>query len=131
MNLKFIKRGIIIAALTSSILVPVSHVHAADSASILAAPQQNKVVSLNKRLMHVVEEIKTDAAKESTIKIESAKEMQMKDKLSGYAFAILGEDDYLVVYKEATMLEAAGKVYANSALEIAIPTSLKSYSNWS
>lgn len=118
MNLKFIKRGIIIAALTSSILVPVSHVHAADSASILAAPQQNKVVSLNKRLMHVVEEIKTDAAKESTIKIESAKEMQMKDKLSGYAFAIVGEDDYLVVYKEATMLEVAGKVYANSALEI-------------
>lgn len=119
MNLKFIKKGIIVVALTSSVLIPVSHVQAADSTSILAAPQQNKVVSLGKRLMHVVEEIKIDAAKESTIKIESAKEMQLKDKLSSYAFAIVGEDDYLVVYKEAAMEgEAAGKVYADSALEI-------------
>ena len=119
MNLKFIKRGIIVAAFTSSILVPASHVQAAESTSILAAPQQNTVVSLNRKLVHVVDEIKTDAAKEATIKIESAEEMQLKDKLSGYAFAIVGEDDYLVVYKEAAMdSEAAGKIYADSALEI-------------
>ena len=44
MNLKFIKRGIILATLTSSILVPVCQVQAADAVSLMTVPQQNKVV---------------------------------------------------------------------------------------
>ncbi len=119
MNLKFIKKGIIVAALTSSILVPVSHVQAADSTSVLAVPQQNNVASSNKRLMHFVEEIKTDSVKETIIRIETAEEMQLKDKLSDYAFAIVGEEGYLEVYREATIdSEVAGKVYSDSMLEI-------------
>lgn len=119
MNLKFIKRGIILATLTSSILVPVCQVQAADAVSLMTVPQQNKVVVLDKTLVNVVEEMKLDVAMETTIKIESAEELQLKEKLAGYAFAILGEDDYLVVYREAAEeSEVAGKVFANSTLEI-------------
>lgn len=119
MNLKFIKRGIILATLTSSILVPVCQVQAADAVSLMTVPQQNKVVVLDKTLVNVVEEMKLDVAMETTIKIESAEELQLKEKLAGYSFAILGEDDYLVVYREAAEeSEVAGKVFANSTLEI-------------
>ena len=119
MNLKFIKRGIILATLTSSILVPVCQVQAADAVSLMTVPQQNKVVVLDKTLVNVVEEMKLDVAMETTIKIESAEELQLKEKLAGYSFAILGEDDYLVVYREAAEeSEVAGKVFSNSTLEI-------------
>lgn len=119
MNSKFIKKGIIVAVLTSSILVPVSQVQAADSLSILAAPQQNKAVSIDKTLVNVVAEMKADAEMKTTIKIESAEELQLKEKLSGYAFAVVGEDGYLVVYREAAEeSEAAGKVFPDSKLEI-------------
>ena len=119
MNLKFIKRGIILATLTSSILVPVCQVQAADAVSPVTVPQQNRVVVLDKTLVNVVEEMRSDVAMETTIKIESAEELQLKEKLAGYSFAILGEDDYLVVYREAAEeSEVAGKVFANSTLEI-------------
>ena len=119
MNLKFIKRGIILATLTSSILIPVCQVQAADAVSPVTVPQQNRVVVLDKTLVNVVEEMRSDVAMETTIKIESAEELQLKEKLAGYAFAILGGDDYLVVYREAAEeSEVAGKVFANSTLEI-------------
>ena len=119
MNLKFIKKGIIIVSMACAVFVPVSQAQAADSLSRLAIPKQNKAISLNNTLRNVVDVMTTEADGETVIKIESAEELQLKEQLSDYAFAILGEDDYLVVYNEASdESEAAGKVFADSAMEI-------------
>lgn len=119
MNLKFIKRGIALTVLAASILIPSSQVEAADFMSLLTLPQPNKVMNSERALVDTVAEINENTARESAIVIESAQQIQMKEKLSGKAFAIVGEDDYLVVYKEATeSSEVAGKVFEDSALEI-------------
>ena len=46
MNSKFIKKGIVAAALTGMVLAPTVQTLAAEAASILGMPQQNKEVSV-------------------------------------------------------------------------------------
>ena len=119
MNSKFIKKGIIIATIAGSILVPAGQALAAEAGNLLSVSKQNKEVSFSQNtLMDTIAEINATTL-EAEIKIESAEEMQMKENLSGKAFALVGEEGYVVIYREADeKSEPAGKVFADSVMEV-------------
>ena len=120
MNHKFIKKGIVAAALVGAILAPTAQVLAAEAVSILTMPKQNTEVQLDKKaLINAVAEISENTNSEKTIKIESATEIKLKDILSGKAFAIVGEEGFLSVNIAADEdSEFVGKVYEDSIIKI-------------
>lgn len=120
MNLRFIKKGIVVAALAGAVLIPSGEAKAADVTSILALPKQNKEVQLDQNvLINVVAEIHNNTEIESTIKIESTEEIQTNEKLSGKVFAVIGEDGYLLVNSTADEeSDWVGKLYETSAVKV-------------
>ena len=120
MNRKFIKKGIVVAALAGTILAPTAQVLAAEAVSILTMPKQNTEVQLDeKALVNVVAEISGNTNGGNTIKIESAAEIQLNNMISGKAFAVVGEEGYLSVNKTADENSAfVGKVYDDSVIKV-------------
>ena len=118
MNSKFIKRGIIIATVASTILIPTGQALAADASSFLNLTKQSKEVDQN-ALINAVAEINDITNTEKTIKIESADEIKLSDMLSGKAFATVGEEGYLIVRSTAAEnSESIGKVYEDSVIKV-------------
>ena len=118
MNSKFIKRGIIIATVASTILIPTGQALAADASSFLNLTKQSKEVDQN-ALINAVAEINDITNTEKTIKIESADEIKLSDMLSGKAFATVGEEGYLIVRSTADEnSESIGKVYEDSVIKV-------------
>ena len=118
MNSKFIKRGIIIATVASTILIPTGQALAADASSFLNLTKQSKEVDQN-ALINAVAEINDITNTEKTIKIESADEIKLSDMLSGKAFATVGEEGYLIVRSNADEnSESIGKVYEESVIKV-------------
>ena len=119
MNSKFIKKGIVAAALTGVILAPTVQTLAAEAASILGMPQQNKEVSFDQNaLFNAAAEI-NNTNLDATIKIESTEEIRLSNILSGKTFAVVGEEGYLSVKAEADEnSDAVGKVYELSVINI-------------
>ena len=118
MNSKFIKRGIIIATVASTILIPTGQALAADASSFLNLTKQSKDVDQN-ALINAVAEINDITNTEKTIKIESADEIKLSDMLSGKAFATVGEEGYLIVRSTADEnSESIGKVYEDSVIKV-------------
>lgn len=119
MNLKFIRKGIVVSSLTGMILIPAGQVLAAGATSILKTPQQNKEASLEQfTLINAAAEI-SNTNLNTAIKIESTEEIQLNKKLSGKSFAVLGEEGYLAVNSKAEEESAfAGKLYETSVLRI-------------
>lgn len=119
MNLKFIRRGVVLTALATVMLVPVSEVHAAEAAFTL--PKQNTEIKINKNvLLDVVSEIQTDINMEETIKIESSSEIAFRDMFRNNAFAVLAEDEeFLYVRAEADEeSDWVGKINENMLLTV-------------
>lgn len=120
MDFKFIKKGMIVAAITGVILVPGSQVFAAEIASFLELPKQNNEIQVDENaLVNAVAEMKDNAAMEAVLRIESAEEIKLGDMLSGLAFAAVGEEGYLTVNGAADEnSDWIGKVYADSSIKI-------------
>ncbi len=119
MNSKFIKKGIVAVALTSAILAPTAQTLAAEAASILGMPQQNKEVSFEQNvLVNAAAEI-DNTKLDATIKIEGTEEIRLNKILSGRSFATVGEEGYLLVNAEADENSThTGKVYEDSVIKI-------------
>lgn len=119
MNSKFIKKGIVAAALTGMVLAPTVQTLAAEAASILGMPQQNKEVSFDQNaLFNTVADMNQTTLKAS-IKIESTEEIRLNNILSGKIFLAVGEEGYLLVNAEADeKSDAVGKVYEASVINI-------------
>lgn len=119
MNSKFIKKGIVAAALTGMVLAPTAQAIVAEAASILGMPQQNKEVSFDQNaLINAVAEI-NNTNLNAAIKIESTEEIRLNKVLTDKIFAVVGEEGYLYVNTEANEDSAfAGKVYENSVVKV-------------
>ena len=118
MNSKFIRRGLVLAALATVMLVPTSQVHAAEVT--LAVPVQTREVKFNKSvLLDTVAEVQVDINIEETIKIESPEEITFREMFRDKAFAVLGEKEYLLVRAEADEESAwVGKVTEGTVLDV-------------
>ena len=119
MNSKFIRKGIVAAALTGMILAPTAQALAVEAASILEMPQQNKEASAEKfTLLNVAAEL-NNTNLDTVLKIESTEEIRLTKNLTGKVFAVVGEEGYLLV--NATSKENSdivGKVYETSVINI-------------
>lgn len=122
MNLRFIKKGIVVAALAGAILVPSGEAKAADVTPIIALPKQKIEVQLDQNvLINAVAEISNDkvTVTNTEIKIESAEEMKTNAMLSGKAFAVIGETGYVLVNSAADEeSDWIGKIYETSQVKV-------------
>ena len=119
MNSKFIKKGIVAAALTCMVLAPTVQVLAAEAVSILGIPQQNKQVSAEQFTLKNVASELNDTNLDAVLKLESTEEIRLSENLSGKAFALVGEEGYLTVNAESDENSAVvGKVYETSIINI-------------
>lgn len=119
MNLKFIKRGVVLTTLATTLLVPFGQTLAAEQA--LALPQQNNKSVMNRSvLMDAVSEAQNGSMLCEEIKIETGAEIVFREMFRDKAFAILEEDeDYLIVKAEADeQSEWLGKVQADTLLQV-------------
>ena len=120
MNSKFIKKGIVAAAVAGVLLVPTAQALAAEAASILTMPKQNKESQLDdKALLNAVAEMSDITNIEKTLKIETGAEIKLNDILSKKVFVKVGEAGCLPVNEKAEETSACvGKVYADSTIII-------------
>jgi hypothetical protein len=119
MNLKFINKRIVAIALAGVVLAPTAQALAAEAASVLGMPQQNKEVSFDQNaLFSVAAEIK-DANLNDAIKIESTDEIRLTNILTGKVFAVVGAEGYFPIKAKANEAsEVVGKVYESSIINI-------------
>ena len=120
MNSKFMKTGIVAATLAAAILIPSGQVSAADTTFRLEVPKQNRIVEFEQNaLINVIAEISEDTEFEKEIKIESTEEIQLNSMLSGKAFAVIEDADYLLVQADADEnSDWVGKIFKDSALVV-------------
>ena len=119
MNSKFIKKGIVAAALTGMVLAPTVQTLAAEAASILGMPQQNKEVSVEQFALKNVAADLNNTNLDTVLKLESTEEIRLTKNLSGKVFAVVGEEGYLSVNAESKEnSDIVGKVYETSVINI-------------
>lgn len=120
MNSKFIKKGIVVAAIAGVFFTPTAQALAAEAASILTIPKQNKESQLDdKALLNAVAEMSDTTNIEKTLKIESGAEIKLNEILSKKVFAKVGEAGYLPVNEKAEETSTCvGKVYTDSTIII-------------
>jgi len=120
MNSKFMKTGIVAATLVAAIFIPSGQVWAADTTLLLEVPKQNRIVEFEQNaLINVIAEISEDKEFEKEIKIESTEEIQLNSMLSGKAFAVIEDADYLLVQADTDEnSDWVGKIFKDSALVV-------------
>ena len=119
MNLKFIKRGLIISALVCAISVPVQQIAAAE---IIEMKKHDAVSQTEKSsLLDVAAEMQKQENTE--MKIETSEELQFNEKLSAKVFANAGEGFVLVLVAPETGSDWVGKIYTHSTVQIVNTTS--------
>ena len=119
MNLKFIKRGLVLTALLTTVLVPTSKVYAADAT--IAVPVLARETKFSKSLLlDTVAEVQADINIEETIKIETPEEIAFREMFRSKAFALLEEEQEYIFVREAEDEESAelGKVKEDTLLEV-------------
>ena len=111
------RKGVVLTALATIMLVPTSEVHAAETAFTI--PSQEFKMSRN-TLLDVVSEVKVDINMEETIKIESSSEIAFREMFRNNAFAVLEEEEeFLYVRAEADEeSDWVGKINENMLLEV-------------
>lgn len=110
MKANLLKRGIMIAALSSALLAPVEQVLATEGMSLSTAIKEvNNEVNAN-ALTNALAEVKKESSATATIAIKSTEEMQFELLFDGVALA--NTEDYLLVYTEADEnSDWTGKLY--------------------
>lgn len=119
MNLKFIKKGIVLTTLATALLIPVGQSNAAER--VLSLPQQNNRNEMSRTvLLATVSDVQTGSAAYEDIKIETGAEIAFRDMFIDKAFVVLEEDkEYLIVKAEKSeQSEWAGKVQADTLLQV-------------
>ena len=110
MNLKFIRKGIIITSLIGAVLIPIQNIAAASGTSILNKQESVTNIDQNYLLNAVVEIQKQDNTKKE-IKILSSEEIKLNKWLLGKVF-VTCENGVAYVYTNPTEeSDIAGKVY--------------------
>jgi len=119
MNLKFVRKGIVIITLIGAVCIPVQQSIAAEDGDIFGLVKQEKANKIEDRcLIHAVAEIQKQEQSEKIIRIESSQELQFNDKVSGKVFVnVEGEYLQILATPEETG-EAAGKIYGDSVVKI-------------
>ena len=119
MNLKFIKRGVVLTTLATTLLVPAGQTFAAET--VLSLPQQNNVSEMNKSvLMEAVSEAQNGLMIYEDIKIETGAEIAFRDMFRDKAFAVLEDGEEFIYVTEEASEESdwAGKVKADTLLQV-------------
>ena len=116
MKANFLKKGMMIAAVTAAMLSPVETAMAAEG--MLLTASINKEVNIDANaLTKALVEVKKEAEATPAFAIKSAEEMQFELMLEGVAFA--NTDNFLFVYPEAReSSDWVGKVYNMSKVTI-------------
>ncbi|MBQ8804148.1 MAG: C40 family peptidase [Tyzzerella sp.] len=119
MKANFVKKGIIIAALASVILIPVEQVVAAEVKSLTTAFKQevNSEIDAN-ALTNALAEVKKETNATEVIKIKSAEEMQFEKMFESKAFANVSGEYLLVNVTADENSDWTGKVFNMSVVEI-------------
>ena len=118
MNLKLVKRGIILVALAGVLLIPTQQIAAADT-GIFGVKKQEQTTEIDKNcLVNAVAEIKKEQKNEKTIKIETSEEIQFNELVAGKIF-VENEEGYALVYTSAEEgSDWNGKVYSTSVVKV-------------
>lgn len=117
MNLKFIRKGIVVATLLGAILVP--QIAAAEMNGLAEISKQEKTSEIDSNcLVNAIAEIQKEENAEKTIKIDSTEEMKFQSMASGKVFVTVAEEYALVMEVAAEDSNWAGKVFKNSVVKI-------------
>lgn len=120
MDFKFVKRGIVIATLVGSVLIPVEQIAAAEGTSLFGAKKQENASQIDQNcLINAVAEIQKQDNIEKTIKIESVEQIQFNEKLNGKVFVNVAEEYLLVKGTQDENSDWVGKVFPTSIVKIA------------
>ena len=118
MNLKFIRKGIIITSLIGAVLIPIQNMAAASGTSILNKQESVTNIDQNYLLNAVVEIQKQDNTKKE-IKILSSEEIKLNKLLLGKVF-VTCENGVAYVYTNPTEeSDVSGKVYDATSVMVA------------
>lgn len=119
MNFKFVRRGIVIAAVVGAVLIPVEQIAAAEGTSLFGVAKQENTSQIDQNcLINAVAEIQKQENTEKTIKIESVEEIQFNTKLEGKVF-VSGADEYALIFEAADENSNwVGKVFDTSVVKI-------------
>ena len=119
MNFKFVKKGIVITALSCAILIPAGQAIATDEiriAGIAVTEKKNNIDSNG--LVNAIAEIQKQENTEKILKIESTEEMKFQAMVSGNAF-VTNTDGFAFVFEAADESSTwVGKVFRNSVVKI-------------
>ena len=119
MNFKFVRRGIIIATVIGTILIPVEQIAAAEGTSLFGVAKQENTSQIDQNcLINAVAEIQKQENTEKTIKIEIVEEIQLNTQLEGKVF-VSGAEEYALIFEAADENSNwVGKVYNTSVVKI-------------
>ncbi len=119
MNLKFVRKGIVIVVLISAVLIPVQQSVAAEGIGVLGLAKKDKASTIEDNcLIHAVTEIQKQENTQKIIRIESSQELQFNNRVSGKVFVSV-EGEYLQVLVAPEESSATvGKVYPNTVVKI-------------
>ena len=118
MNSKFVKKGLMIAAVAGTVFVSVGQASAADMGSFFQLTKSGKEIKQS-TLLNVVAGISDNTKKEKTIQIASADEIKIDQMLFGKAVAKVATGEFLTVRSEAKEdSEAVGKLYENALVKV-------------
>ncbi len=116
MNLKSIKKGVVIIAVVGAMFIPTQQ-GAAAGIQALVQPEQASKINEN-ALLDAVAEIKKQENTEKTIKIETTEELRFNERMSGRVFARTEGEHLLVFQMPEEESGYVGKVFADSVIEI-------------
>ena len=100
MNSKFVKKGLMIAAVAGTVFVSVGQASAADMGSFFQLTKSGKEIKQS-TLLNMVAGISDNTKKEKTIQIASADEIKIDQMLFGKAVAKVATGEILTVRSEA------------------------------
>lgn len=119
MNFKYVKRGILIATVVGTILIPsVSSIAAGESSIFSISKGEIAGQPDSNCILNAVAEIQKQPVVENTIKIESSQEIKFNGKMSSKVFVEI-EGEYLLILNQPMQdSDWSGKAFENSVVKI-------------
>lgn len=115
MNLKFIRKGIIITSLIGAVLIPIQNIAAASGTSIFN--KQESVTNIDQNyLLNAVVEIQKQGNTTKDIKIVSSEEIKLNNMLRDKVFVTCENKVAYVYESENTDSAVVGKVYESTSV---------------
>ena len=117
MNLKFIRRGIVITSLIGAVLIPIQNIAAASGTSIFN--KQESVTNIDQNyLLNAVVEIQKQGNTTKDIKIVSSEEIKLNNLLRDKVFVTCENNVAYVYENESTDSAVVGKVYESTSVVV-------------